>query len=59
MSSHPYSPRGYGFIFLGRDYVGGIDWDEEVDFFRLFVEWFLLIVLTGGLLFLSKEKNPK
>ena len=27
--------------------------------YRLIVEWILVIVLTGGLLFLSKEKNSK
>jgi hypothetical protein len=54
-----YTSRGYGFIFLGDDYVGGIGYWERIDFYRLIVEWILVIVLTGGLVFLSKEQKSK
>ena len=39
-----YTSRGYGFIFLGDDYVGGIGYWERIDFYRLIVEWILVIV---------------
>ena len=62
--THDY--RGYGIIFLDGGYgrygggcVDGICYNERIDFYRLIVEWILVIVLTGGLLFLSKEQKSK
>jgi|GEM_PF-3671015 len=56
----PHFSLGYGIIFLDGGYVvGGINSNERVDFYRLIVEWILVIVLTGGLLFLSKEQKSK
>jgi hypothetical protein len=65
MDYHSHSHCGYGIIFLdggspyGGGYVGGIGHYERIDFYRLIVEWILVIVLTGGFLFLSKEKKSK
>jgi uncharacterized membrane protein len=58
--SHSYSSsHHYGFMFMPDIFVGGIDQGDRIDFYRLIVEWIVVVVLTGGLLFLSKEKNPK
>ena len=54
----PHVYRGYGFIFLPENW-GGIAYDEMIDFYRLFIEWFVVIVFTVGFLFSSTEQKPK
>jgi len=59
MHSKYHFSCGYGFMFLPRNCVGSIGGLERIDFYRSSVEWILVVVLTGGLLFLSKEQKSK